>query len=145
MFVCAAVIGQTSQPLYLETFQPEQAVTGDALTFHYLVHCALDGVEEKLTATRKAPQQAGDSFLGLLYSTEDYHVYGYLTNTRIKLITVTGDEAAKEEDVRAVLCNIHTAYVDAISNPFHDAGQPLTSARFHQRVRAIMDRANAVA
>ena len=36
-----------SQPLYLETFQEGPEASSDALTFHYLVHASLDGVEEK--------------------------------------------------------------------------------------------------
>ena len=36
-----------SEPLYLDTNDNGHGVPGDVLTFHYLVHCALDGVEEK--------------------------------------------------------------------------------------------------
>lgn len=76
MIVCAAVLGQTvslgrsillcsakgynagrawyrnslwwfqNNPLYLEAFQ-NKARPEDALKFHYIVHCALDAVEEK--------------------------------------------------------------------------------------------------
>lgn len=45
MIVCAAVVGQQNQPLYLRTFP---AAEGEALLkFHYIVHCSLDAVEEK--------------------------------------------------------------------------------------------------
>ena len=67
MIVCAAVLGQSvcrvheelmhnfnatdrvprlqNNPLYLEPFQ--RGKQEDALKFHYIVHCALDAVEEK--------------------------------------------------------------------------------------------------
>mmetsp|Transcript_19797 Transcript_19797/g.43034 ORF Transcript_19797/g.43034 Transcript_19797/m.43034 type:complete len:85 (-) Transcript_19797:1428-1682(-) len=43
--VCTAIIGQQNNPLYLRTFpsaSPEQI-----LKLNFIVHCALDAVEEK--------------------------------------------------------------------------------------------------
>ena len=36
-----------SEPLYLDTNGTGHGTSRDVLTFHYLVHCALDSVEEK--------------------------------------------------------------------------------------------------
>ena len=75
MIVCAAVLGQSvsrvheeamyicntvheflrlqNNPLYLEPFQ-SKGKQEDALKFHYIVHCALDAVEEKGAANHQA-------------------------------------------------------------------------------------------
>ena len=74
MIVCAAVLGQTvsnsrnhvspatlrpctvwlqNKPLYLEAFQGSTDEE-DTLKFHYIVHCALDAVEEKGLPSLKA-------------------------------------------------------------------------------------------
>ncbi len=111
----------------------------DQLKFHYVVHTSLDMVEEKglslfkfremfiktLTAVnvKKASNAATilDSYLGMLYPTEDYKVYenyyfsrwclffsccryGYITNTKIKLIVVIDDSYTeiKEAELRTV-------------------------------------------
>jgi len=38
------------------------------------VHCSLDAVEEKVL--RRAPGEVPELYLGLLYPTEEYRVYG---------------------------------------------------------------------
>jgi trafficking protein particle complex subunit 2 len=62
-----------NNPLYLH-FESEHEE--DALKFHYIVHCALDAVEEKASQPRKTPGDAVDSYLGMLYPAEDFKVYG---------------------------------------------------------------------
>ena len=118
MIVCVAVVGQKvsvwisqlvcphaqllfevglvllqNNALFIEVFSKQEA-----LPFHYIVHCALDAVEEKgegfmcslhrstlaclthgamlpaVTAPRKGPSDLIDAYLGLLYPTEDYKV-----------------------------------------------------------------------
>lgn len=38
----------------------------------------------------------------MLYPTEDYKVYGYISNTRIKFILVVDEMLQKEDEVRMV-------------------------------------------
>lgn len=137
MIVCAAVLGQTNNPLYLEPFQ-DKGKQEDALKFHYIVHCALDAVEEKVAAPRKTVGEVFDSYLGMLYPTEDYKVYGYISNTRIKFILVVDEMLQKEDEMRMVFKRFHTAYVDAVSNPFYTTSSPMTSPRFDASVRTIV-------
>ncbi len=42
--VCAAVVGQQNNPLYIKTLSP----VDDEVKFHYMVHASLDAVEEKV-------------------------------------------------------------------------------------------------
>lgn len=42
--VCAAVVGQQNNPLYIKTLYP----VDDEVKFHYMVHASLDAVEEKV-------------------------------------------------------------------------------------------------
>eukprot|EP00197_Chlamydomonas_leiostraca_P002991 CAMPEP_0202867400 /NCGR_PEP_ID=MMETSP1391-20130828/9359_1 /ASSEMBLY_ACC=CAM_ASM_000867 /TAXON_ID=1034604 /ORGANISM="Chlamydomonas leiostraca, Strain SAG 11-49" /LENGTH=189 /DNA_ID=CAMNT_0049547443 /DNA_START=71 /DNA_END=637 /DNA_ORIENTATION=- len=134
--VCAAVVGQQNQPLYLKTYP---AAEGEQLLkFHYIVHCSLDAVEEKVLLKRPAGE-VPDPYLGLLYPTEEFKVYGYLTNTAIKLLVVLDDASAKEEAVTKALRRMHTAYVDTASNPFFAFGLPITSAKFDALVDAAVE------
>eukprot|EP00850_Spirogloea_muscicola_P024673 SM001260S26277 [mRNA] locus=s1260:1103:2028:- [translate_table: standard] len=79
-----------------------------------------------------------DTFLGLLYPTEDYRVYGYVSNTRIKFVLVADDEELRDADVRDFFRRFHSAYVDAASNPFHVPGKRITSPAFAERVGTIV-------
>lgn len=42
--VCAAVVGQQNNPLFIKTLSP----VDDEVKFHYMVHASLDAVEEKV-------------------------------------------------------------------------------------------------
>lgn len=42
--MCAAVVGQQNNPLYIKTLSP----VDDEVKFHYMVHASLDAVEEKV-------------------------------------------------------------------------------------------------
>mmetsp|Transcript_17753 Transcript_17753/g.57404 ORF Transcript_17753/g.57404 Transcript_17753/m.57404 type:complete len:139 (+) Transcript_17753:1744-2160(+) len=136
MIVCVAVVGQQNNPLYLESFAGDNGE--DALRFHYIVHCALDVIEEKVAAPSKGAASLNETYLGLLYPTEDFNVYGYMSNTRVKFVMVLDDAEVKDADVRMVFRRFHSAYVDAVCNPFHTPGQRLVSKNFDARIRAAL-------
>ncbi|PNG99629.1 Trafficking protein particle complex subunit 2-like protein, partial [Tetrabaena socialis] len=48
---------------------------------------------------KRGPGDSQDSYLGLLYPTEDYKVYGYLTNTHVKIVLLLDDEGAVKDEM----------------------------------------------
>ncbi|KAL8540062.1 hypothetical protein ACS0TY_001594 [Phlomoides rotata] len=98
MIVCLAVVGHQNNPLYIQSFTESD----DALKLHHIVHCSLDVVDERVNNPKKASPTINEAFLGLLYPTENYKVYGYLTNTKVKFILVTTDLDVRDADVRSV-------------------------------------------
>ncbi|KAL9259084.1 Trafficking protein particle complex subunit 2-like protein, partial [Drosera capensis] len=87
---------------------------------------------------KKSGPLLNETFLGLLYPTENYKVYGYLTNTKVKFILVTTDLDVRDADVRSFFKKFHAAYVDAVSNPFHVPGKKITSRTFAERSRRFV-------
>ncbi|KAG2404179.1 uncharacterized protein HKW66_Vig0111010 [Vigna angularis] len=143
MIVCVAVVGHQNNPLYIQSFTEAD----DALKLHHIVHCSLDVVDERANGWgfeifKPGDNQSGpmlnETFLGLLYPIENYKVYGYLTNTKVKFILVTTDLDVKDADVRNFFRRFHAAYVDAVSNPFHVPGKKITSKTFAERVSTIV-------
>ncbi|XP_075672431.1 uncharacterized protein LOC142641982 isoform X2 [Castanea sativa] len=96
MIVCVAVVGHQNNPLYIQSFTEAD----DALKLHHIVHCSLDVVDERVNNPKKSGPTLNETFLGLLYPTENYKVYGYLTNTKVKFILVTTDLDVRDADVR---------------------------------------------
>jgi len=136
MYACVAIVAPGNNPLYIQTFRADNRISGmqeDPIKFHYILHCSLDAFEEKAVST-----SGSDSYLGLLYPTEDYKVYGYLTSTHVKLILVTHNFNSKETSVRKVFESLHAAYIDAISNPFYTPGKKIESKAFERRVDDIV-------
>ncbi|KAJ7967138.1 trafficking protein particle complex subunit 2-like protein [Quillaja saponaria] len=131
MIVCAAVVGHQNNPLYIQSFTEAD----DALKLHHIVHCSLDVVDERVNNPKKSRPTLNETFLGLLYPTENYRVYGYLTNTKVKFILVTMDLDVRDADF---FRRFHAAYVDAVSNPFHVPDKKITSRTFAERVSTIV-------
>jgi hypothetical protein len=169
---CVVMIGCQNQPLLLlETTTPDHHQDDSdpaerRLRFSYIAHCALDALEEKVLLARRsaadaAPAPGGGgvgvgagaagagAYLGLLYPTERYRVYGYCSATHFKVVLVVepvdrrggggGGAAAPEgppphtpssswprdADLSALCQRLHRVYVDATSNPFFLPGAPL--------------------
>ncbi|PAA68879.1 hypothetical protein BOX15_Mlig022834g2 [Macrostomum lignano] len=143
MAVCVAVVGRDNQPLYLRTLPHE-----NALQYHYLVHTSLDIIQERVASAAQTAGQAKaghhdpwDQYLGLLHFREDFRVYGYVTNTRVKLVLVV--EAAnpalqKDADVRAVFKRLQAAYIRLVCSAFYTPGEQIVSRLFNDEVANIM-------
>ncbi|KAI7838528.1 hypothetical protein COHA_007671 [Chlorella ohadii] len=136
MIVAAAVIAPNNSPLYLSTFGGDD----ESARLSTMVHCSLDAVEEKVAAGLRgtAPGDVPDAYLGLLSSEDELKVFGYVTNTRVKLVAVVDDPIVKDDEMRAqIFRRMHAAFVDAASNPFYQQGAPLASPRFDASIRTI--------
>eukprot|EP00128_Syssomonas_multiformis_P002323 Colp12_sorted_trinity150504_noHs@18647 len=132
MFNCIAVIGKNNSPLYIRgTFAEKD------LKFHYIIHTSLDVVEEKMSAAKGNT----DMYLGLLYPMEDYRVYGYVTNTKIKMIAVINDydTAVKDSEIKTFFRRLHTLYTDMVCNPFYTPGDKIESPAFQKGVSQLME------
>jgi hypothetical protein len=136
MAVCIAIVGKENYPLFLKTIY-----RGDKeLRIYYTVHTSLDVVEEKVLATGKNTSDVRDLYLGLLYPTEDYKVYGYATSTRVKIIVIieSVNSTLRDNEIRTMFRKLHAAYIDIVSNPFYRAGDKITSRTFYDVVSSMM-------
>lgn len=86
-------------PLYIRTIPTE-----NELKFHYTVHTCLDVIEEKVSSVGKSSNDLRELYLGLLYPTEDYKVYGYVTNTKVKFVIVveSSNTQMRDNEIRNV-------------------------------------------
>lgn len=101
---------------------------------------------------RRAPGEVPEPYLGLLFPTEEFRVFGYVTNSATKFILVLGAEDAagaaaagqqqqqqREDALRAVFRRLHALYVDVVAcNPLYNVGAPIASARFDAGAAAIL-------
>eukprot|EP00761_Pharyngomonas_kirbyi_P000670 gb/GECH01000670.1/.p1 GENE.gb/GECH01000670.1/~~gb/GECH01000670.1/.p1 ORF type:complete len:136 (+),score=25.08 gb/GECH01000670.1/:1-408(+) len=126
MIVCVAIVSAHNNPLYIRVFSSAE----QPLRFHFTVHSALDLIMEKMT-----PRPPKDPYLGLLFPTESYKIYGYLTITNIKLIAVVEDHTSIDDSsLRRFFQVLHRNYVDAISNPFSESESSIQSHWFDRAI-----------
>ncbi|XP_059163354.1 trafficking protein particle complex subunit 2-like protein [Physella acuta] len=135
MAVCVAVIAKENYPLFIKT-----VATENELKFYYTVHTSLDVVEEKISSVGKNVNDLRELYLGLLYPTEDYKVYGYVTNTKVKFVIVVDslNASLRDNEIRTMFKKLHNAYVDMLCNPFYKPGENITSKVFENVVTAML-------
>ncbi|XP_019697999.1 trafficking protein particle complex subunit 2-like protein isoform X2 [Harpegnathos saltator] len=136
MVACVAVIGKDNSPKYIKC-----ADEASALQFHYKVHTSIDIIEEKLSVGNKTAVDTRDLYLGLLFATEEYKIYGYATNTKIKFVIVlqSSNVSLRENDVKMTFKKLHAAYSNAVCNPFYIPGDQINSKSFNASVMEIMN------
>ncbi|XP_059473228.1 trafficking protein particle complex subunit 2-like protein [Neocloeon triangulifer] len=135
MAVCVAVIGKDNSPKYISCLNPNQE-----LDLHYKVHNSLDVVEEKMSATGKTSGDIRELYLGLLNSTDEHKIFGYVTNTKVKFVIVTeaANTSLRDNEVRMMFRRLHSVFADIICNPFYRPGEQITSKVFDETVRNMM-------
>lgn len=133
---CVAVVGKQNNPLYVRVLLRDQQHDDGAhrLRFHYVVHTALDAIDERVASAGRT-----DPFLGLLFPTEDSRVYGYAACTRVKFVLVLAEDAAdavRDAQVKQFFRRLHALFADAVSNPFYTQDHRIASPRFDREVEA---------
>eukprot|EP00053_Salpingoeca_punica_P005571 m.55322 g.55322 ORF g.55322 m.55322 type:complete len:137 (+) comp13304_c0_seq4:108-518(+) len=132
MVSCVAVVGMNNNPLFVKS------VGEEALKFQYMVHTSLDIVEEK-TLTVKTDEVV-DAYLGMLYPYDEYRVYGFVTNTKVKFMVVIDElQQMRDSDMRTLFRQIHDAYIRAVCSPFYRSGSAITSPAFSKTITTLMN------
>ena len=142
MAVCVAVIAKENYPLYIRC-APN---VDDELKYHYTVHTSLDVIEEKILNINKPSSAAlmstdvREFYLGQLYPAEDFRIYGYVTNTKIKFVLVAeaSNTQLRENDVRSMFRRLYNAYTDVICNPFYVPGDTIKAKSFETVVSSMI-------
>ncbi|XP_075530954.1 trafficking protein particle complex subunit 2-like protein isoform X1 [Dermacentor variabilis] len=131
----ASNLGASNSPLFVKTVTP-----CNELKFLYTIHTSLDVVEEKISPGNKSSGDVRELYLGLLYPTEDYKVYGYVTNTKTKFIVIveTSRTTLRDNEIRQMFHKLHASYCDVVCNPFYVPGDQIVSRSFDSTVNGIM-------
>ena len=79
-------------------------------------------------------------YLGSLYASEHQKVFGYVTNTKIKLVIVVDNTntTLRDNEIRQMFRRLHTAYTNVIANPFFTPGESIASTKFDASVKSIL-------
>mmetsp|Transcript_32723 Transcript_32723/g.37131 ORF Transcript_32723/g.37131 Transcript_32723/m.37131 type:complete len:230 (+) Transcript_32723:143-832(+) len=97
----------------------------------FVVHAALDRLEQLTQAPDNGKKTNKNNFVGLLLPIEETRVYGYVTNTQIKFILMVEDDGPVDfntqhntidVEIQRLFSNIHDSYIQDVMNPFRDIG-----------------------
>ena len=142
MAVCIAVLDRMSTPLHLLTNDPTKEVA-----FHYILHTSLDVIEERTTqsgvsnpSNAKPTEPLRDLYLGVLYSTEQHKVFGYVTNTNVKFVIIVdaSNTNIRDNEIRQMFRKLHNGYSNLLYNPFYVPGTKIESKKFNAVVQSLL-------
>lgn len=93
-----------------------------------------------MSAVNKTPGDTRELYLGLLYASEEYKVFGYTTNTRIKFVIITdaANTTLRDNEIRMMFRRLHNMYTNVVCNPFYVPGEQITSREFDKGVGALV-------
>ncbi|PIL37008.1 hypothetical protein GSI_00700 [Ganoderma sinense ZZ0214-1] len=122
-----AFVSPQNHPILIRTFVQGQ----DELKYHYIAHTSLDVIDERITAA--VASKSTDCYLNLLYTMEDVAVYGYITPLKVKIIVALAltDSVVRDADVLTIFRALHTAYRQAVANPFLKLNAPIDGHNDH--------------
>ncbi|KAF2013835.1 Sedlin [Aaosphaeria arxii CBS 175.79] len=158
---CIGVIGKHNNPLHISLFPPEKRAP---LEFQFLLSSCLDIFEARL------PHKTVDQDFGLLQAVDErLAMYGWLTNTGVKLVIVVDMEGRpatnldsnaatavglRDSDLKPAFRALQTAYIMLLRNPFYNPDEhspvtgkaenkvgsmQITSRKFISEVKRIAD------
>ncbi|KAI0774125.1 trafficking protein particle complex 2 [Fomes fomentarius] len=125
-----AFVSPQNHPILIRTFIQGQ----DELKYHYIAHTSLDVIDERITAA--VASKSTDCYMNLLYTMEDVAVYGYITPLKVKIIIALAltDSVVRDTDVLTIFRALHTAYRQAVANPFLRLNAPIDGYNDHATI-----------
>ncbi|KAK7203622.1 Sedlin, N-terminal conserved region-domain-containing protein [Myxozyma melibiosi] len=145
-----ALMGRENNPLYVRSFDrdtdsdtdPDRFNSAKAdLRYHFLAHIALDVFAARL------PSKSADSDFGLLFVQDGIAIYGWMTNTGVKIVLGFSSGEVIGSEIRSIFRAIHFAYISLVCNAFYsvDERRPITSRKFDLSVCRIVEAWNGSA
>ncbi len=83
----------------------------------------------------------GASYLGSIAHIEDYHLFGYVSNSGVKIILCTDDgKSVSKLSMRSFFEEVEQAYVDYAASPFVDEEATIVSKNFSGGIKALVEK-----
>ncbi|PVV02638.1 hypothetical protein BB560_002902 [Smittium megazygosporum] len=111
---CIAILDKDDSPIFIKAYGED---SDDELKYQSLVFTCIDLIEEKISQRSEKSM-----FLGLLQSIGALLIYGYVTNTNVKILLFIVNSSVKvnSKQVIEIFNKIHLEYINTVSNPFYE-------------------------
>tara|TARA_B110001452_G_scaffold184087_1_gene154741 strand:- start:641 stop:1048 length:408 start_codon:yes stop_codon:yes gene_type:complete len=125
MFV---MVAQGDTPVYEAEFLNTQRREDTSHLNQFIIHAALDMVDESVWSTQSMHLKSVDKF-------NDYFISAFVTAGHIKLMLL--HDVRNEDGIRNFFHDVHELYVKVLMNPFYDVNTPISSPLFDARVKVL--------
>ena len=128
MFMMVAGSDSADTPIYEAEFINSQRREDNSHLNQFIIHAALDMVDETVWGTSNMYLKCVDKF-------NDYFISAFVTAGHIKLMLL--HDVRNEDGIKNFFQEVHELYVKVLMNPFYDPKDPISSALFDARVKVL--------
>ncbi|RUS20951.1 trafficking protein particle complex subunit 2-like protein [Endogone sp. FLAS-F59071] len=125
------IIGSKDNPVYEADLAPTSRPSSAADGIKFIIHSALDIVEEIQWNTNATYLKVVDKFNEFLIS-----AFVSAGNTKFMLL----HDTKSEDSIKNFFQDVHELYLKVLMNPFYEFNQPITNSYFDGKVRLIAKR-----
>ena len=125
MFV---MVAQGDTPVYEAEFLNTQRREDTSHLNQFIIHAALDMVDDAVWGTQSMLFKNVDKF-------NDYLVSAFVTAGHVRLMLL--HDVRNEDGIRNFFHDVHELYVKVLMNPFHVFNTPINSPLFDARVKVL--------
>ena len=120
--------GDIDTPIYEAEFINTQRRDDNSHLNQFIIHAALDMVEDSVWGTQSMLFKSVDKF-------NEYLISAFVTAGHVKLMLL--HDVRNEDGIRSFFHDVHELYVKVLMNPFYTPNSPITSATFDSRVKTL--------
>ena len=120
--------GDVDAPIYEAEFINTQRREDNSHLNQFIIHAALDMVEDSVWGTQSMFFKSVDKF-------NDYLISAFVTAGGIKFMLL--HDVRNEDGIRSFFHDVHELYVKVLMNPFYQPNSPVTSPLFDSRVKTL--------
>jgi hypothetical protein len=120
--------GEVDTPIYEAEFINTQRREDNSHLNQFIIHAALDMVEESVWGTQSMFFKSVDKF-------NDYLISAFVTAGGIKFMLL--HDVRNEDGIRSFFHDVHELYVKVLMNPFYQPNTAISSSLFDARVKAL--------
>ena len=120
--------GEVDSPIYEAEFINTQRREDNSHLNQFIIHAALDMVEDSVWGTQSMFFKSVDKF-------NDYLISAFVTAGGIKFMLL--HDVRNEDGIRSFFHDVHELYVKVLMNPFYQPNTPITSSLFDSRVKTL--------
>ena len=128
MFMMVAGSDSADTPIYEAEFINSQRREDNSHLNQFIIHAALDMVDDSVWGTQSMLFKAVDKF-------NDYIISSFVTAGHVKLMLL--HDVRNEDGIRSFFHDVHELYVKGLMNPFYQPNSPVTSPLFDSRVKTL--------
>ena len=120
--------GEVDSPIYEAEFINTQRREDNSHLNQFIIHAALDMVEDSVWGTQSMFFKSVDKF-------NDYLISAFVTAGGIKFMLL--HDVRNEDGIRSFFHDVHELYVKVLMNPFYQPNTPITFSLFDSRVKTL--------